>query len=64
MDSRIAVMRLQSIQGKMIAGTRTAGYSDNTNGGVNYTDTNQKRYLLVHLNIMTGGQTSPTMVMA
>ena len=31
------------IQGKMIAGTRTAGYSDNTNGGVNYTDTNQKK---------------------
>ena len=31
------------IQGKMIAGTRTAGYSDNTNGGVNYTDTNQNK---------------------
>ena len=31
------------IQGKCIAGTRTAGYPDNTNGGINNVDTNQNK---------------------
>tara|TARA_B100000131_G_scaffold26762_1_gene25465 strand:+ start:233 stop:5335 length:5103 start_codon:yes stop_codon:yes gene_type:complete len=31
------------IVGKCIAGTRTAGYADNTNGGINNVDTNQNK---------------------
>jgi plastocyanin len=31
------------IQGKCIAGTRTAGYPDNTNGGINNVETNQNK---------------------
>ena len=31
------------IQTKMISGSRTAGYADNTNGGVNNVDTDQKK---------------------
>ena len=31
------------IQGKCIAGTRTAGYADNTNGGINNVDANQNK---------------------
>ena len=31
------------IQGKCISGTRTAGYADNTNGGINTVDANQNK---------------------